>query len=130
MKKPIPSRSQGRQPSSPDVELQRVVNQPGLCEPAVPLIPPAHKLLLRDALLEVLVGPVLLADRHGRHRLAASALAAGGIVVAGPDLVFLGQVKQLIAHRGVQGLGIAAGEVAARRADIVVEERVAAKDVG
>ena len=72
-----------RQRTSPDIYLQRLVNQPRFSERGIPLIAPAYKLLLGGALLEVLVVRTLVGD--GREGLRGVARVGGWVVVASVD---------------------------------------------
>lgn len=128
MQKPIPILPRHRQPSPPNVKLQRLVNEPRLRQPSVPLVPPLHELGLGRARLEVLVAGPLLGHSCVRHGVLAPGLPAGRVVVAGVDLEVVWEGEEL-GRRVVEEVGVAVGEIAARGANVGVEEGVAAEDV-
>ena len=74
-----------RQPARADVDLQGLVDEPGLGQPRVALGAPADKVGLRRARLEVLVVRHLLG--HGRGGLRCGARGFGRVVVPRVDLV-------------------------------------------
>jgi len=112
MQKPIPILPRHRQPSPPNVKLQRLVNEPRLRQPSVPLVPPLHE----------------LGHSCVRHGVLAPGLPAGRVVVAGVNLEVVWEGEEL-GRRVVEEVGVAVGEIAARGANVGVEEGVAAEDV-
>jgi len=80
------------QPPRADIHLQSLVDQLRLGQSRVPLGPPADELGLGRAALEVLVALHLLGDGGGG--LGRRARGAGGVVVAGVDLVVRGEGEE------------------------------------
>jgi len=99
-----------RQFSRPDVELQRLVQQPGLRQPGIASLAPLDKLGLGRAGLEVLVLLLLLRDGGVGARIGAAAVlvASGGVVVAGVDLCGIGKGEEL-GDGSVPGKGLVRG---------------------
>lgn len=113
-----------RQPSSPDVNLQRLMQQPRRIKHLVTLISHIHKFFLRDVFPNVLVQFLLVTNTHPWNRFSP----VRRIVMTWPDLDLVRQFQKFTAWLE-EIFGVATGEVAAGCADVCVEERVAAEHI-
>jgi hypothetical protein len=113
-----------RQPPAADVDLQRLMQQPGLAEAGIARRAHRDKLVLGNALLQVLILPPVIANAHAGDRAAA----LGWIIMANPEAHAVRQVEQLVAGLE-QAASTAAREVAASGADVYVEDGIATEGV-
>lgn len=127
MHQPVTRSAQLWEPSSPNVDLESLVDELRLGQSHIPVLPPLHKFVLLDPVLQVLVRLPLVGDGIVRQGILAD-VATGRVVVAGPDPVVIGQTEEF-ASRVIEVAGVASGKVATRRPDVDVEERVSAEDV-
>lgn len=130
MEEPVPMLARFRQPSPPDVELKRLVNQPRLSKRRIPLVAPGDELFLFNPVPDMLVRPPLLGNCSRGTWFGTPVGTAGGVIVADVDVDVIRKGVELSSNGMEQSAGIAAGEIAPRRADVGLEERVAHKDVG
>lgn len=77
----MPRHRRPREPSSPNIHLQRLVQQPGRIQPLIAFRPHRHEFLLRDRVTEMLVLFLLIAHTHP----GGGGASVRGIVVSWPD---------------------------------------------
>lgn len=83
MQQPETIRRRIRHPSSPNIDLQRLVNQSRLRQRLIPFRPPLDELFLARVVSNVLVPILLLLNRDVRQRLSwASLLVCRRVVVS------------------------------------------------
>lgn len=114
-----------RQLPRPNIDLEGLMEELGRRQFRIALLTQGHELVLRHTVAQVLVLCAVIADRHVGHRAPA---LGRGVVVARPDLDVVRHAEQLAA-RLEEVSRAAAGEVAACRAQVGVEQGVAAENV-
>lgn len=82
-----------RQSSSPDIELQRRMKQSRLRELFISLLPCSHEMLLRNAVSQVLVQLLVVADTQARH---GNPPVFRWVVVTGPDAHVVRAAEKLL----------------------------------
>ena len=91
MEKPIATHGGSWKLTSPNVELEGLMDEPGRSQRSISLLPPGNELLSASSFLEMLVTIELVGNGHIRNRVLAAGVTTGRVVMAGVDLEVVGE---------------------------------------
>lgn len=94
VKQPLTEFRRRRESPCSNVDLQRLMEQLGLCQSCITFFSQSHKLFFADTVFEMLVQLLVILDAHPRHGVTPSLRR---IIMTCPDLDVVRQAQKLAA---------------------------------